>query len=106
MKEIKIVYLEPIIEHNVNTVEINNDTDSDSLLIKQDGDFVYIEKQNREKFIELLKKVSLQGLYDAISEDKKKPLKWDSLSYNQKEEMRKRQPELWRKLYREKFGEL
>lgn len=30
--------------------------------------------------------------------------KWDELSYNEKEELRKKRPELWRKLYREKFG--
>jgi len=30
--------------------------------------------------------------------------KWDELSYNEKEDLRKKRPELWRKLYREKFG--
>lgn len=30
--------------------------------------------------------------------------KWDELNYNEKEELRKKRPELWRKLYREKFG--
>lgn len=30
--------------------------------------------------------------------------KWDSLSYNEKEDLRKKRPELWKKLYREKFG--
>ena len=30
--------------------------------------------------------------------------KWDELTYNEKEELRKRRPELWKKLYREKFG--
>ena len=30
--------------------------------------------------------------------------KWDELSYNEKEDLRKKRPELWKKLYREKFG--
>lgn len=30
--------------------------------------------------------------------------RWDDLSYNEKEELRKKRPELWKKLYREKFG--
>ncbi len=30
--------------------------------------------------------------------------KWDELTYNEKEELRKKRPEMWRKLYREKFG--
>ncbi|MEO8514514.1 MAG: hypothetical protein ABI543_13215, partial [Ignavibacteria bacterium] len=30
--------------------------------------------------------------------------KWDELNYNEKEELRKKRPEHWRKLYREKFG--
>lgn len=30
--------------------------------------------------------------------------KWDELSYTEKEDLRKKRPELWRKLYREKFG--
>lgn len=30
--------------------------------------------------------------------------KWDELSYNEKEEIRKKRPEFWRKIYKEKFG--
>jgi hypothetical protein len=30
--------------------------------------------------------------------------KWDELSYNEKEEIRKKRPELWKKIYRDKFG--
>lgn len=30
--------------------------------------------------------------------------KWDELNYNEKEELRRKRPEHWRKLYREKFG--
>lgn len=30
--------------------------------------------------------------------------KWDELNYNEKEELRRKRPEQWRKLYREKFG--
>ncbi len=30
--------------------------------------------------------------------------KWDDLTYDEKEELRRKRPELWRKLYREKFG--
>lgn len=30
--------------------------------------------------------------------------KWDELNYNEKEELRKKRPEQWRKLYRDKFG--
>ncbi len=30
--------------------------------------------------------------------------KWDELSYTEKEDLRKKRPALWRKLYREKFG--
>jgi NTP pyrophosphatase (non-canonical NTP hydrolase) len=30
---------------------------------------------------------------------------WDQLSYNEKEELRKKRPETWRKLYNEKFGQ-
>ena len=30
--------------------------------------------------------------------------KWDDLNYNEKEALRKKRPEVWRKLYREKFG--
>lgn len=30
---------------------------------------------------------------------------WDNLSYNEKEELRKKRPETWCKLYKEKFGQ-
>lgn len=30
--------------------------------------------------------------------------KWDELNYNEKEDLRKKRPEQWRKLYRDKFG--
>lgn len=29
---------------------------------------------------------------------------WDDLTYDEKEALRKKRPELWRKLYKEKFG--
>ncbi len=31
-------------------------------------------------------------------------MKWDDLSFDQKEEMRTKQPELWKKAYKEKYG--
>jgi NTP pyrophosphatase (non-canonical NTP hydrolase) len=37
----------------------------------------------------------------SVSED----LKWDNLTYLEKEDLRLKRPELWRTLYREKFGQ-
>ncbi|MBZ0204250.1 MAG: hypothetical protein K8I03_14640 [Ignavibacteria bacterium] len=31
-------------------------------------------------------------------------VKWDDMSYDEKEDVRKKRPEMWKKLYKEKFG--
>lgn len=40
-----------------------------------------------------------------VVEEKPKPTQWDDLSNNEKEDLRKKNPELWRKLYRQKYGD-
>jgi hypothetical protein len=57
---------------------------------------------------------TIEGLAEYVKLNSRKPAgntgkefpnsKWDDLSYNEKEDIRKKRPELWRKIYKEKFG--
>lgn len=85
-----------------------------------------VKQQYYDKLSDEHKKIAeliptIEGLRDYVSLNAAKPpagsdsarpgsggaeltAKWDELSYNEKEELRKKRPELWKKLYREKFG--
>jgi hypothetical protein len=92
--------------------------------------FTALEQGVKQQYYEQLsdehKKIAeliptIEGLRDYVSLNAAKPpagsdsarpgsgggeltAKWDELSYNEKEDLRKKRPELWKKLYREKFG--
>lgn len=85
-----------------------------------------VKQQYYEQLTDEHKKIAeliptIEGLRDYVNLNAVKPLagsdsarpgtggaeltaKWDELSYNEKEDLRKKRPELWKKLYREKFG--
>lgn len=85
-----------------------------------------VKQQYYEQLTDEHKKIAeliptMEGLRDYVSLNAAKPpagsdsarpgsggaelsAKWDELSYNEKEDLRKKRPELWKKLYREKFG--
>lgn len=92
--------------------------------------FTALEQGVKQQFYEQLseehKKIAeliptIEGLRDYVGLNSAKPpagsdsarpgtggaeltAKWDELSHNEKEDLRKKRPELWKKLYREKFG--
>ena len=110
------------LEISVNTLR----TEKESISKRYNELETGIKQQYYEQLSDEHKKIAeliptIEGLRDYVTLNAAKPpagsdsarpgsggaeltAKWDELSYNEKEDLRKKRPELWKKLYREKFG--